>query len=103
MSRWSKDELRRIGEAEELQIAPFREDGVTYRVPTPVVDLGCPHSRVLGPRSELRTRDLPPMRARARRSNDARGTRGRRAQRAHGGGTSALAADACLTSITNSL
>lgn len=27
---WSADELRRIAEADELKVAPFREDGVTY-------------------------------------------------------------------------
>ena len=27
---WSKDELRRIAEANDLHISPFREDGVTY-------------------------------------------------------------------------
>jgi len=31
---WSKDELRRIAEADDLHIAPFREDGVTYGTPT---------------------------------------------------------------------
>jgi hypothetical protein len=31
---WSKDELRKIGEADDLHIAPFREDGVTYGTPT---------------------------------------------------------------------
>jgi hypothetical protein len=31
---WSKDELRRIGEADDLHVAPFREDGVTYGTPT---------------------------------------------------------------------
>lgn len=30
MTAWSKDELRRIAEADDLHIAPFREDGVTY-------------------------------------------------------------------------
>ena len=34
MSHWSKDELRRIAEADDLHIAPFREDGVTYGTPT---------------------------------------------------------------------
>ena len=32
--RWSKDELGKIAEAEDLHIAPFREDGVTYGTPT---------------------------------------------------------------------
>jgi len=27
---WSKDELHRIAEADDLHIAPFRDDGVTY-------------------------------------------------------------------------
>jgi hypothetical protein len=34
MSAWSKDELRKIGEADDLHISPFREDGVTYGTPT---------------------------------------------------------------------
>jgi hypothetical protein len=31
---WGKDELRRIAEADDLHIAPFREDGSTYGTPT---------------------------------------------------------------------
>ncbi len=34
MSAWPKDELRRIAEIDDLHIAPFREDGVTYGTPT---------------------------------------------------------------------
>ena len=34
MSKWSRDELRKIAEADDLHIAPFREDGVTYGTPT---------------------------------------------------------------------
>ncbi len=34
MATWSKDELRRIVEADDLHISPFREDGVTYGTPT---------------------------------------------------------------------
>jgi hypothetical protein len=34
MAAWSKDELRRIAEADDLHISPFREDGVTYGTPT---------------------------------------------------------------------
>src|SRR5437867_5372196 len=30
MTKWSKDELRKIAEADDLHISPFREDGVTY-------------------------------------------------------------------------
>jgi hypothetical protein len=31
---WSKDELRRIAEADDLHISPFRKDGATYGTPT---------------------------------------------------------------------
>ncbi|HEX2340752.1 MAG TPA: DUF2255 family protein [Vicinamibacterales bacterium] len=31
---WSKDELRRIAETDDLHISPFREDSVTYGTPT---------------------------------------------------------------------
>ena len=34
MSAWSNDELRRITEADDLHVSPFREDGVTYGTPT---------------------------------------------------------------------
>ena len=34
MGTWSKDELRKIAEADDLHISPFREDGVTYGTPT---------------------------------------------------------------------
>lgn len=34
LQRWPADELRRIAEADDLHIAPFREDGVTYGTPT---------------------------------------------------------------------
>ena len=34
MSPWSRDELRRVAEADDLHISPFREDGVTYGTPT---------------------------------------------------------------------
>jgi hypothetical protein len=34
MSTWSKDELRKIAEADDLHVAPFREDGATYGTPT---------------------------------------------------------------------
>lgn len=30
MSTWPKDELKRIGETDDLHIAPFRDDGKTY-------------------------------------------------------------------------
>ena len=34
MSAWSKNELSKIAEADDLHIAPFREDGRTYGTPT---------------------------------------------------------------------
>jgi hypothetical protein len=34
MSTWSKDELQKIAETDDLHISPFREDGVTYGTPT---------------------------------------------------------------------
>lgn len=34
MSAWSREELRRIAETDDLHVAPFREDGVTYGTPT---------------------------------------------------------------------
>jgi hypothetical protein len=34
MGTWAKEELRKIAKADDLHIAPFREDGVTYGTPT---------------------------------------------------------------------
>ncbi|MEJ2007635.1 MAG: DUF2255 family protein [Acidobacteriota bacterium] len=34
MTAWPKDELRKIAEADDLHISPFREDGKTYGTPT---------------------------------------------------------------------
>jgi hypothetical protein len=34
MATWSKEELRKIAEADDLHIAPFRDDRVTYGTPT---------------------------------------------------------------------
>jgi len=34
MSTWSKDELSKIAEADDLHISPLREDGKTYGTPT---------------------------------------------------------------------
>jgi len=34
MGTWPKDELRKMAEADDLHISPFREDGVTYGTPT---------------------------------------------------------------------
>lgn len=34
MSAWSKEDIRRIAEADDLHISPVRDDGVTYCTPT---------------------------------------------------------------------
>jgi hypothetical protein len=34
LTTWSKDELRKIAETDDLHISPFREDGATYGTPT---------------------------------------------------------------------
>jgi len=34
MSTWSKNELQKIAETDDLHISPFREDGKTYGTPT---------------------------------------------------------------------
>ena len=34
MSTWSKNELRKIADSDDLHISPFREDGKTYGTPT---------------------------------------------------------------------
>jgi len=34
MTAWPRDELRKIAEADDLHIAPFREDGATYGTST---------------------------------------------------------------------
>jgi len=34
MAVWSKEELHKIAEADDLHISPFREDGVTHGTPT---------------------------------------------------------------------
>ena len=34
MTAWAQDELQKIAEADELRIAPFRADGITYGTPT---------------------------------------------------------------------
>jgi hypothetical protein len=34
MSTWSKEDLRKIAETDDLNISPFRDDGKTYGTPT---------------------------------------------------------------------
>jgi len=33
-TKWPGDELRRLAEADDLRVAPFRDDGTTYGTPT---------------------------------------------------------------------
>jgi hypothetical protein len=40
MSAWNKEELHRISESDDLHIAPFREDGITYGTPTWIWSVG---------------------------------------------------------------
>ena len=40
MTTWAKDELRKITQADDLHIAPFRGDGVTYGTPTWIWSVG---------------------------------------------------------------
>ena len=40
MAAWSKDELSKIAEADDLHISPFRGDGVTYGTPTWIWSVG---------------------------------------------------------------
>jgi len=39
MTTWSKDELRKIAEADDLHVSPLRKDGVTYGTPTWICSL----------------------------------------------------------------
>jgi hypothetical protein len=34
MTFWTRDELQKIADTDDLHISPFREDGVTYGMPT---------------------------------------------------------------------
>lgn len=34
MRGWNSEELRRIADADDLRVSPFREDGMTYGTPT---------------------------------------------------------------------
>ena len=41
MTDWAKEKLRKIAEADDLHIAPFREDGKTYGTPTWIWSVAC--------------------------------------------------------------
>jgi hypothetical protein len=40
MAEWTKEELRKIAETDDLHIAPFRDDGVTYGTDLDMVGRG---------------------------------------------------------------
>jgi hypothetical protein len=40
MATWPKEELRKITEADDLHISPFRDDGMTYGTPTWIWSVG---------------------------------------------------------------
>ena len=44
MVTWSKEELRKISETDDLHISPFREDGVTYGTPTWIWSVAMDHA-----------------------------------------------------------
>lgn len=44
MVAWSKDELRKIAESDDLNISPFRENGSTYGTPTWIWSVVVDHS-----------------------------------------------------------
>ena len=44
MATWSTEELRKIAEADDLHISPFREDGVTYGTPTWIWSVAVDHA-----------------------------------------------------------
>ena len=40
MTVWAKDELQAVAASDDLHVAPFREDGVTYGTPTWIWSVG---------------------------------------------------------------
>ena len=44
MATWLTEELRKIAEADDLHISPFREDGVTYGTPTWIWSVAVDHA-----------------------------------------------------------
>jgi hypothetical protein len=56
MATWSKEELRKIAEADDLHISPFREDGVTYGTPTWIWSVAVDHALYVRAYSGQRSR-----------------------------------------------
>ncbi len=44
MAAWSKAELHKVSEADDLHISPFREDGATYGTPTWIWSVAVDHA-----------------------------------------------------------
>ena len=56
MVTWSTEELRKIAEADDLHISPFREDGVTYGTPTWIWSVAVDHALYVRAHSGQRSR-----------------------------------------------
>ena len=56
MATWSTEELRKIAEADDLHISPFREDGVTYGTPTWIWSVAVDHALYVRAHSGQRSR-----------------------------------------------
>ncbi len=56
MATWSKEELRKIAEVDDLHISPFREDGVTYGTPTWIWSVAVDHALYVRAYSGQRSR-----------------------------------------------
>ncbi len=56
MATWSTEELRKIAEADDLHISPFREDGVTYGTPTWIWSVAVDHALYVRAYSGQRSR-----------------------------------------------
>ena len=56
MATWSTEELRKIAEADDLHISPFREDDVTYGTPTWIWSVAVDHALYVRAYSGQRSR-----------------------------------------------
>jgi Uncharacterized protein conserved in bacteria (DUF2255) len=65
---WQKDELRKIAVADDLHIAPFREDGATYGTPTWIWSVG---SETRSTSAPITARSLVGIRLRSNRRQGA--------------------------------
>ena len=61
MTTWSRDDLRKIAEADDLHVSPFREDGVTYGTPTWVWSVAVGDALYLRAYERRRGHKFPPQ------------------------------------------